>query len=355
MVDRIGRKKATLLYCFLEVVTNSLIQDSRLVSLILNSAIGGFTLNLLAGVFESWLDTEFRRRGLDNAKFETIVRDSVIVSNMAAIFSGVLAHVLAERFGPKGPFRGAVFFTIVAAVVVALVWTENYGHGTGGDATTGVKGYFLEAFTAFQSDSRMLRVGAVQSLSSGAIQIFIFLWSPALLRFARSATTQTWGLDKSKAPEFGLIFSVFMGAGVVGGLLAAPMRRIVTAMLSVPKGDTASSMTTVDVDGKFVQVRPMAVEILAALCYFLSAGLLLVPCVASGANRSSFSLSLLAFIFLEVVIGVFLPCEGVIRSIYFPAKARASLMSLPRFVVNVLTSVGIASTNLLRYVRPYQI
>jgi MFS transporter, MFS domain-containing protein family, molybdate-anion transporter len=350
MVDRIGRKKAAMLYCLLEMFINGLEQYPYLPGLVASRMIGGFTTNLLCQVFETWLDTEYRLRGLAKEKYEIIMRDSVIVSNLAAILSGYLAHVLAEWYGAKGPFRGAVCCTGIALSVVGTIWTENYGSQEGDDVKN-MADYFREAVAAFRADSRMLRVGAVQGLTAGSIQIFIFLWAPALRALSRAAHASTAGLDSQGEPAYGLIFGSFMAAGVLGGVLAPLVRRAVSRMLSPITDTEEDSIEIVEVDGEEVEVRPMAVEFLAAFCYMVSALLLLVPFAFNGEASDSFSVCLAAFLVFELLIGVFLPCEGVIRSLYFPATARASVMSLPRIIVNGAVSVGVASTNFIRYVR----
>jgi MFS transporter, MFS domain-containing protein family, molybdate-anion transporter len=349
MVDRIGRKKAAMLYCLLEMFINGLEQYPYLPGLIASRMIGGFTTNLLCQVFETWLDTEYRLRGLEKKKYEIIMRDSVIVSNLAAIFSGYLAHVLAEWYGATGPFRGAVCCTGMALSVVGTLWTENYGSQEG-DEVKHMFEYFREAVAAFRADSRMLRVGAVQGLTAGSIQIFIFLWAPALRELSRTADASTAGLDSHGEPAYGLIFGAFMAAGVFGGVLAPLIRRAVSCVLSPIADSEDDSLEIVEVDGEEVEVRPMAVEFLAAFCYMVSALLLLVPFVFTGEAGDSFAVCLAAFLAFELLIGVFLPCEGVIRSLYFPATARASVMSLPRIIVNGAVSVGVASTNFIRYV-----
>jgi len=278
----------------------------------------------------------------------------VIVSNLAAIFSGYLAHVLAESTGATGPFRGAVLCTAIALVVILTVWTENYGSclsqgGKDGDKSSkkDMLGYFKEAVDAFRSDNKMLRVGAIQGLSVGSIQIFIFLWVPVLRDLSENATGPAWGLDSKHEPAYGLIFGAFMAAGVLGGLCAPTIRQFVSQMLSPldDGGDEDLAITTVEVDGEEVEVRPMAVEFLAAFCYLMSAILLLVPCVFTVQFVNSFSVCLYAFLVFELLIGMLMPCEGVIRSLYFPATARASVMSLPRIIVNLAVSIGVLSTN----------
>jgi hypothetical protein len=347
LVDKIGRKKAAILYCALEMFINGLEQYPNLIGLIASRMIGGFTTNLLNSVFETWLDTEYRRRGFDKGKYEIIMRDSVIVSNLAAIFSGYMAHVLADAYGPVGPFRGAVGCTAVALVVVCCVWTENYGTSEGEESKNMI-GYLREAVDAFKKDTKMIRVGVIQGLSEASIHTFIFLWTPALRQLAHSSSKTIWGLDRHGEPAYGLIFGAFMAAGVLGGLVAPTIRKKVSDVLSPV--DDQDSERTVEVDGEEIHVRPMAVEFLAAFCYSISALLLLIPCLASVDDADSFLLCLGAFLLFEFLVGVFLPCEGVIRSLYFPASARASIMSLPRLIVNGAVSIGVVSTNFVRCV-----
>jgi len=340
LVDRIGRKKAALIYCALEIFINQLEQYPVLAGLIASRMIGGVTTNLLSTVFETWVDTEYRRRNFHQSQYELLMRDSVIVSNVAAIGSGYLAHQLAETCGAVGPFRGAVGCTVVAFIVVFLVWNENFGSSETEEIKS-VKTYLTDAITAYRSDTKILRVGIIQGLTCGAIQIFIFLWSPVLRDFALSAPSHLLGLDSQGEPAYGLIFGAFMACGVVGGLLAPWVRRGVTALLS-PLTKTQPEVVLVEGEG---EIRPMAVEFLAAICYVVCAGLLLTPCLVEMQTASAFSTVLCAFLVYELLIGIYMPCEGVIRSIYIPADARCSLLTVPRIIVNIAVSLGVISTN----------
>lgn len=382
LVDHMGRKKAALLYCGLEMFINLLEQYPFYIGLVASRMIGGFTTNLLSTVFETWLDTEYRRRGLARENYELVMRDSVIISNLAAIFSGYLSHVLAETYGVVGPFRGAVTCTAIAFVVVLCVWNENYGCSASQVATEDSEGeqtsklaqqkplkahylgqemisFFREAVWAFWQDSKMLRVGVTQGFTAGSLQIFVFLWVPALRNFALSAPEGSIGLDKAGEPAYGLIFGAYMAAGVLGGFIAPPLRRWVTTIVTredVDDDDDDLPVATVEVDGEgVVAVRPMAVELLASTCYVIAAVLLFVPCVAPDTHPHAFAISLVAFLTYEMIIGIFLPCEGVIRSLYFPTNARASIMALPRVIVNFAVALGVVSTNFVRYVRSHGI
>lgn len=347
LIDKFGRKKAAIVYCCLEIMINWLEQYPLLIGLIVSRMIGGVTTNLLSSVFETWLDTEFRKRGLPHDKFEMIHRDSVIVSNCAAIASGCLSHALAVKYGAVGPFKGAVTCTAIALGVVMFMWTENYGSKEG-QTSKHMAEYFNEAIDAYKQDSRMLRVGIIQGFSEGSVNIFIYLWAPALALLAKNAWRDGWGLDGEKEPAYGLIFGAFMAAGVLGGILAPFIRQTMSDLLYPV--DYEDELATVEVDGEIVTVRAMAVEFLTGICYVLSALLLTVPCIFTEDNAMSFSVCLASFLVFEFLMGTFRPCEGVIRSLYFPANARASIMSIPRIIVNVVVSIGVISTNFIRYV-----
>ena len=338
LVDKIGRKKSALLYCALEIFINMLEQYPNLVGLIVSRMIGGITTNLLSSVFETWVDTEYRRRGFDHDKYEIVMRDSVVASNLSAIASGYLAHTLAERFGPVGPFEGAVACTAVALAIVMAVWTENYGSETPGIKSAA--NYLSEAVKTFKEDSKVLRVGIIQGLTMGSLQIFVFLWSPALRNLAQHSAEGLLGLDSHGEPAYGLIFGAFMAAGVIGGCVAPFVRKAVTLLLS-PLAKSCTDTVTIEGEG---EIRPMAVEFLAAFCYLFCAGLLLTPCLVSSDGAYSFSFALMAFLMYELMIGIYMPCEGVIRSLYIPSDARCSMMTLPRIIVNVAVSLGVIST-----------
>lgn len=347
LVDKFGRKKSAILYCILEIAINRLEQYPMLAGLIFSRMVGGVTTNLLSTVFDTWLDTEYRRRGIrKEGGYEIIMRDSVIVSNLAAIGSGYLAHVLAETYGPKGPFEGAVVCTSMALIVILFLWTENYGCGE--HQVKEMKDFVKDAVTAFKSDNKVLRLGIIQGLTCASIQIFIFLWSPALRHFALSAPKGSMGLDSSGEPAYGLIFGAFMAAGVVGGLTAPWVRRLATYSMLRLKNTTTSATEASQLgrDGEQTNDdRPMAVEALSTVCYLASAILLLLPCLLDGEGENSFSICLVAFLIYEYIVGLYLPCEGVLRSIYFPAEGRCSILILPRIIVNCSVSVGVVLTN----------
>ena len=311
--------------------------------LVVSRMVGGVTTNLLSSVFETWVDTEYRKRGFHKADYETIMRDAVIVKNLSAIASGYLSHILAQRVGPVGPFRGAVTCTAIALVVILFAWTENYGGPASGEskssAGSSFHGCIWQTIQTFKSDTKLLRVGIIQGLSMASLLIFVFLWSPTLQSFARTSQTDSTALDSNGEPAYGLIFGGFMAAGVLGGLISPIFRRAMARWLAPMEAKAISTPAEIDSED-----RPLANEFVAALSYFLSATLLLVPCFMSETDPQSFSGALGSFMLYEFLIGLYMPCEGVIRSLYIPSGARASMMVLPHIVVNVVVAFGVVST-----------
>ena len=320
-------------------------------------------------------------------EYELIMRDSVIVSNLASIASGYLAHLLAEKYGPVGPFQGAVTCTGVALVAVCLLWTENYGVSSVSSASSfyekneeaeeeeddnvnrengsyeqkqpppsskSIREYIVDAMATFRSDSKILTIGIIQGLSAGSLQIFIFLWSPTLQKFASSGVDGkqiapfpicSWAMDGSGEPAYGLIFGAFMAAGVTGGLCAPYFRQAVSLLFSSPNNKNGpSALQTIHVEAEGITVRPLILEFLVGINYIIAAILLLIPCILPATSPESFSIALASFLTYEFLVGVTMPNEGVIRSIYLPSDGRATMMMVPRMVVNLAVSLGVLLT-----------
>jgi len=336
LVDRIGRKRAAMLYCVLEIIINLMEQYPLFIGLIASRVIGGITTNLLFSVFESWLITEHRKRGFEENKLEVILRDSTIVSNSAAIVSGYIAHSLASALGPVGPFEGAVTCTWIALVLVGLVWTENYGSNS--SEVTSFRSHMVGAFNTIVGDTKISRIGLIQGLTEGTLQTFVFLWSPALRSFCMSAPQSVLGLDEDGEPAYGLIFGGFMACGVVGGVIEPYVRSAIAPTKLFIKADSEKRSNTA-----------VEVSIVCAFCYFSSAMLLLIPCLLDKESPYAFSVSLAAFLCYEMLVGVYMPCEGMIRSIFMPNESICSLMTMLRVIVNVAVALGVMSTNYISF------
>lgn len=341
-VDRFGRKKAAMLYCVLEIIINYMEQYPVLAGLVLSRVIGGITTNLLCSCFETWLITEHRKRGFEEQKLEVILRDSGIVSNSAAILSGFMAHFLASTLGPVGPFQGAVATTFVALILVASLWTENYGNC--GVGVSSIHGHVLCAYKAIREDSKISRIGLVQGLVEGSLQTFVFLWSPALRTFAAGAAFDTKGLDNNGEPAYGLIFGGFMASAVLGGVVAPMLRKAVSGALEQSKIGKSKKPPPDGEKANSDDMDAVPVNILCSLSYAVSAMLLSVPCMLKSDSPYAFSVCLISFSIYEFVVGVYVPSEGMLRSIYMPTESMCSTINMLRVITNISVAIGVSST-----------
>lgn len=205
----------------------------------------------------------------------------------------------------------------------------------------------MGAYHTIVGDSNISRIGIIQGLTEGALQTFVFLWAPALRAFATSAPEGTWGVDKNDEPAYGLIFGSFMAFGVIGGFLEPTVRKAMNLVLSL--GSHRTTDNSEETDEKDGEVNPTSVHSLCALCYFTSSMLLLTPCILNLENKYAFSLCFAAFLMYELMIGLYMPCEGIVRSIYMPNDSICSLMTMLRVIVNVAVAAGVISTNFIPF------
>jgi len=374
MVDKFGRRNSAIAYCALEFMINMMEQYNCLIGLILSRIIGGVTTNLLFTVFESWVLSEHRKKGFAEEDYDVILRDSVVASNVSAIASGVIAHYLAEKYGSVGPFQGAVCCTGLALLLVAYFWDENYGCATPGEKN--ICDILRDGVKTVKSDTRILRLGLIMGLTEGTLQTFIYLWSPLLLHLTLQKSfnpTKAFFVDNEGdcGPQYGLIFGAFMMFGALGGI-AQPyiVKKINTFLQSrlVPEqplpdvspitdseDETSCGSQLVESEMSFAgddslscasdDFRSVSANIQATLCFIIGSILLATPVYLQ--SESSYSLILLAFFGYEFLIGVYLPCEGTLRSIYFPDDEGCTLMTLLRVIVNILVAFGVLMTNII--------
>ena len=181
----------------------------------------------------------------------------------------------------------------------------------------------------------------IQGLTEGTLQTFVFLWSPALLAFSKYAEAGTMGLDKNGEPAYGIVFGGFMMCGVMGGFLEPVVRKLVARHAGVTNNPVSKEQEGAEEN----EINPTAVSCLCALCYMASALLLLAPCQVEQESTYAFSICLIAFLLYELMVGLYMPCEGVLRSIYMPNSSMCSIMTMLRVVVNVAVALGVISTN----------
>lgn len=178
---------------------------------------GGIATSLLFSVFEAWMVSEAKHRNYTETQISDIFAWATYVNGIVAIISGVVANGLVDVYGktPFGfatPFLAALGILIVAFVLVAATWSENYGEQedessssvvldlqknsllpadaksmSRSTSTTSGAGGVLSAIKEITQDVGILSVGCMQCFFESAMYTFVFMWSPQLESIKRKS------------------------------------------------------------------------------------------------------------------------------------------------------------------------
>ena len=210
---------------------------------------------------------------------------------MLAILAGVASDMGAEwlGYGPVAPFITAIPCLVMCGILVALNWTENYGNqqnSLGHSCMLGLQVIF--------SDQVILLLGLVQSMFESVMYIFVFLWTPIL-----DTNGGQWPL--------GLVFSCFMVCFMIGSSLNCLLLNC--------------------------NVRPARILFIAIASSLVA--MLTCSWSTDGAHLSPV-LSFLAFLVLEISVGIYFPAIGYLRSQVIPESLRANIMNWFRVPLNII-------------------
>jgi len=299
LADRIGRKKACLLYCIIYTISCATKHFNNMAILMFGRLCGGIATSLLFSAFESWLIAEAIKQGYQGMLGDTFSKAVFYGNGLTAILSGLLANFLVRslELGPIAPFDAASIFLFVGGAMIITQWPENYGSK---NSDRDLWAQFMVAFNAIQKDTRVFLLGCMQALFEGAMYTFVFLWTPTMAK---------GGVEISH----GYIFANFMLSCMLGSAVAGNL------------------MTTSILPEYYMQF----VFGIGAFCLFLSAVLYdydttfgLTPIIASNIN-------FIIFCLFEVVVGLFWPSMMKMRSQYVPEEVRSTVMNIFRMPLNI--------------------
>jgi MFS family permease len=292
IADKYGRKNMCMVFglCYSLSCLTKLFNDFNI--LLAGRILAGISTSLLFSAFEAWMVYEHFKRGYSAERLSSTFSMATIGNGLAAIVAGLIASFVAEIYGFVAPFMVALCFLILATVIVASTWSENYG-----DSTINVSQTFSNAVTILRNDPKVPILGLTQSLFEGSMYVFVFMWTPAL--------NEDPNAIKDQALPYGVIFACFMVCIMVG-----------------------SSIFTLLVQ-KSIKLESIALVVLGFALVSLS-----VPIFA--VNQY---VLLLAFLAFEVSCGLYFPCFGTLRGTHIPESARATIMNFFRVPLNFLVVV----------------
>mmetsp|Transcript_6065 Transcript_6065/g.7447 ORF Transcript_6065/g.7447 Transcript_6065/m.7447 type:complete len:343 (+) Transcript_6065:2-1030(+) len=290
-----------ILFCILEIIINTFEHFPNIYLLLIGRVLGGISTSLLFSAFESWMVTEHRARGFPEAWLAETHGLASTGNGIVAVIAGVLAQVSADAWGDIGPFRLAIFLTVLCLGFV-MSWTENYGK-----QDTIENSAFSVAFAEIKNNRPIFLLGAIQAFFEGSMFTFVFVWVPTVLKFAPSTHMDIveGTIFENSVPPLGLVFASFMLCITLGGMSFGPL----TALFGL--------------------------ENTGVLICFMAALCMVVPVVSE-----SFVAILASFLVLEGCVGCWFACSATHRSKYIDDKLQSSIMTIFRVPLNILVVIG---------------
>jgi hypothetical protein len=131
--------------------------------------------------------SEHKRRDYPQELLDDTFAKSSFYNSMTAIVAGVSAQLIANKFGYIAPFALAMTPLIIGAILTFVLWEWDV------KTEDSPKSSIVTSCRVL--DTNLIVLGLTQALFSGAMYVFVFLWTPAL---------------GSISAPYGLIFSIFM-------------------------------------------------------------------------------------------------------------------------------------------------
>mmetsp|Transcript_16570 Transcript_16570/g.34317 ORF Transcript_16570/g.34317 Transcript_16570/m.34317 type:complete len:477 (-) Transcript_16570:155-1585(-) len=307
LADRTGRKKSATLYCILYIVSCLTKHVSSYFILMIGRVTGGIATSLLFSVFESWMVCEHNKRGFDPDLLGETFGMAVFGNSVAAITAGFVSQAAADFMplsppagtsaqihvgGFCGPFDVSICCLICCAVVLKMLWPENYGEGDGLDSELGNKSQIeniKEAGQLILESPDILCCGVVCSLFEASMFIFVFQWTPAVSE------------PGAPKPPYGHIFAAFMVAAMLGSRIFS------------------------------LATKYMSLERIGQALLGLAACTHIVPVVSSDPTTAY-----MAFLFFELCVGVYFPMMGTLKGSIVPEGNRSTIYNLYRVPLNLV-------------------
>jgi hypothetical protein len=303
-VDRFGRRAGCLAFCVLHIVQCLCLFSESFNILLLGRLLSGAASTLLGTSFETWLIAEHHGRCYPPQVLEDTFAQFVKLTGGAAVVAGLFAGALVD--GPLGlglvaPFTVSAAIGVAAAVLLLLLWGENYGSPAPSESLRSLGWWRKGALGGFSTLSKVSRegraVGIFQALFEGALLSFIVLWSPIL------DTTNPAGF----APlNLGLAFAAFMIAIHAGSSIC----QLLIRSLEREGGEGGAERVLVGVGA------------VSSICYL---GAALKP----GTTGMMFF-----FLALEVCAGAYYTASAVLRSRHIQDNVRGAVTNIFRVGLN---------------------
>lgn len=268
--------------------------------------------SMLFSCFECWMVSEHvQRNNFSGSLLGYMFGMMFTIMYVVAIASGLVGQVAADMYafrplsegsmiyvgGYCSPFDVAVLCLVIGAVLIGVLWEENYGSAQGAGSGRAVLDNVRAAGNLLAADRRVLLLCVAVSTFEGAMFAFVFNWTPAL-----ESTTLP--------PPHGVIFAAFMMACMCG------------ACASTMSGAVAKTST-----------RLIGVFAAGMFAFTVAAA------ATSGNSGGHLRVCFAAFMLFEFCVGVYFPSIGVLKSEIVPEQVRGTMYNIYRVPLNAIVVV----------------
>eukprot|EP00475_Leptophrys_vorax_P014232 TRINITY_DN2062_c0_g2_i5.p1 TRINITY_DN2062_c0_g2~~TRINITY_DN2062_c0_g2_i5.p1 ORF type:complete len:489 (+),score=132.32 TRINITY_DN2062_c0_g2_i5:95-1561(+) len=296
IADKFGRKFICLLFAVLYSAACVIVHFNNYWILFIGRLLSGIATSILFSGFESWMVKQHAVLGFPPEKLKSTFAIATTGNGIVAIAAGVIASLVAEKFGPTAPFKCSFILLVVGAFFILLSWTENYG-----DQYARLGAGLKDAFVAMRQDVRIVTVGLMQSFFESGMYIFVFMWTPALKNTTPFNVLLGW------------VFAAFMVCVTIGSSLF-----------------------------EFLNAKGWKIENIAGLTFIIGAVSLVLPAVTL-----NYVVRLVTFFAFELSCGMYFPSIGVLRSRIVPEGQRSTIMTIFRIPLNLIVATVLQNLDLL--------
>lgn len=295
LADKYGRRRLGQIFCVLCILNCLSKISANFYVLLLGRLLSGVSTSCLYSVFESWYVNEHKSRHIPNSLLSSTMSMVTTCNSALAITAGLLCDLMVRQASLPvlAPFLAAVPCLAAALLVITSHWPENFGN-----SGHSLLQMYKEGVSFIISDYNILKIGLVQATVESSMFIFVYLWTPTL------------SAGQSSVP-LGIIFSTFMISIMLGSFL---FRR------QISSGQAPE--------------RVLVSAVLLYLFCHLVAGL-----TADQAGVCPFQrqICFIAFIVLEMCLGLYFPALATLRSVILPSSHRSTIINLFRIPLNLIT------------------
>lgn len=289
--DSLGRKKACLLYAFCYGITVLCHHFNNVFIIGVGRCFAGIATALLYCAFESWMIAAHNEKGYPGHLLGSTFNLAWGLNFPIAALVGVLCDETSKvPWGLVGDFDASAVVLVIMAIVICLLWEENYG-----EQSASVASKFRGGFYAC-GNWNVIILSIIQTFFEGSMFVFVRFWYDVL--------HEANGNEKISC---GIIFSTFMMSAMTG----TEILRFMKLFLSK----------------KWISFGNCAVAGLSLLAIAMDWNVNLI---------GSFKTKLFLFCIYEMCVGVYFNVMTDIRGELIDDSVRATVTALCRVPLNCI-------------------